>query len=148
MLLLEHDCSGASSGHSSVQSPCPGQVIWQGPAHANAQLPLPVHAPVLPGPIAAVQLPEPVQSALHESAQMKSQLPEPAHCRSQSAVQSIEQSPLAGQIQSFPEHSQWPSSHSASGPRQPTTTLTVVEASNRPRRSMNPRMSSLYRKTR
>jgi hypothetical protein len=132
-------CKGASLGHSSEQSPLPGQSITQGPAHTKLQSPLPVQLPVLPGPIAASHWPELVQATTQLSAQTNSQLPDPAHWSSQSLLQSIAQSPLAGQMQSLPEHSHSPSSHRTLGLAQPIANPSSDALIARNERTTNPR---------
>jgi hypothetical protein len=101
------------------QLPLPGQSTLQLPWQWMSQSPDPVQLTVLKAPTSIRHCPLLAHQTAQPSPQMKAQFPDPAHCRSQSPLQSMLQSPDAGQTQLEPEHSQCPSSHDVRGPPHP-----------------------------
>jgi hypothetical protein len=109
--------------HRAMHTPEPGQSMVQSPLQSTSQPPEPVQDMLLACPTDTRHGPEPVQLAMQASPQMKSHPPEPAHCRLHASRQWILQSPVPGQTQSAPLHSNSPpkSGGGPSSPSQPAT---------------------------
>ena len=97
---------GASGAQVPAHSPLPGQRMVQLPWQTTSQPPEPVQLIVLCGPTSTAHGPEPVQAVTQPVPHMNEQAPEPAQCRLQSPRQFTRQSPLLGQTQELPRHSQ------------------------------------------